>query len=93
METLTYIDYGLYFVAMLLGVAAHMIKKLANLNKQGTLLKPQEYFAKYPYQTSLALIGGVAGYFVMLSTGDLSFLTALLYGYAADSVFERKLPS
>jgi len=92
-HTLTYIDYGLYFAAMILGVVAHMVKKLANLNKQGTLLSPANYFKLYPYQTSLSFLGAGAGYIMMISTGDISFMSALLIGFAADSFFERKLPS
>jgi len=91
MENLTYLQYGLFFVTMLMGVIAHMVKKLADLNKQGTLLSPKDYFMKFPYQTTLSLLGGIAGYFLMISTGDISYIAALLAGYTADSVFTRKI--
>ena len=91
MENITYLQYGLYFGAMTMGVVAHMVKKLADLNKQGILLSPKDYFMKFPYQTTLSVLGGIAGYFLMISTGDISYIAALLAGYTADSIFTRKL--
>ena len=93
MENIDYLQYGLYFGAMLMGIIAHMVKKLANLNKQGTLITPVNYFKLYPYQTTLVFLGGLAGYFLMISTGDISFISALLAGFTADSIFERKIVS
>lgn len=91
MENIDYIQYGLYFGAMVMGVVAHMIKKLADLNKTGVLISPKDYFMKFPYQTILSIFGGIAGYFLMLSTGDMSYIAAILAGYTADSIFTRKL--
>ena len=91
METINYLQYGLYFGAMMMGVVAHMIKKLADLNKAGTLISPKDYFMKLPYQTTLSLFVAIAGYFLMISTGEISYIAALLAGYTADSIFTRKI--
>lgn len=88
---ITTLQYGLFFFAMIMGVVAHMVKKLADLNKAGTLISPKDYFMKFPYQTTLSLLGGIAGYFLMISTGDISYISALLAGYTADSIFTRKI--
>ena len=88
---LTYIDYLILFSGMLLGVVAHMVKKLAELNKKGILISPSNYFMKYPYQTILAVLGGLAGFFMLVSMGDTTVITYILTGYTADSVFSRKI--
>jgi len=91
MEDINYLQYGLYFGAMAMGVIAHMVKKLAELNKQGTLISPKDYFMKFPYQTTLSVLGGIAGFFLMISTGEISYIAALLAGYTADSIFTRQI--
>lgn len=88
---LTILEYLMYFSLVILGVVAHFVKKLANLNKRGILISPKKYFMQYPYQTTLSFIGGIVGYFGMLSVGELSIISAVLLGYACDSIFERDL--
>ena len=83
-----YLNMGNVLVALgaILGVAGHVLKKVIQRREveQGFSLKA--YLTLYPYKTAMTLfyaIGGVAGLYF---SGTAEFYTALLTGFAANSL-------
>lgn len=71
---------------LLIGIAGHWLKKLMEIHRDtGELVSPIDAFKAQPYHvlkvTLIALAGGVALY----EMGQLTSVSALLFGYFADS--------
>lgn len=81
---------------LVLGIVAHWGKKLMEIHQEtGRLMTPAEYFRAQPYRviwtTLLAVGAGIALY----SMGELTPVTAIVYGFACDSVagmLKRRVP-
>jgi len=73
---------------LIYGMSSHFLKKLMQFRIEqgnGSTNCPSQYFRHYPYQSALSVIGALAGYATLSSTGELSLLTAFGVGYMADS--------
>lgn len=70
---------------LVVGIAAHWIKKLIESRQSGDKVGPIEAFKERPYHvlkvTLVALAGGIA----LFEMGQLNAISALLFGYFADS--------
>lgn len=74
---------------MLFGLIGHFILKLGELENQGTIITPWQYWRQHPY-TSLSVIF-MAFSFIGLQafSNQLSYSAALLTGIAANSLGDK----
>lgn len=72
-----------------LGIALHFIMKLKELEDQGTIVLPWQYWRQHPY-TSLSVIMGA---YLMLAMAaglhELTYMGALLIGIACNSIGDK----
>lgn len=71
------------------GIAFHFLTKLKELESQGKIVTPWEYWRAQPY-TSLSVV--VAAYLALAAayyTGELTNLAALLIGVACNSMGDK----
>ncbi len=71
---------------MLLGAVTHIIKKVVERRKTNEKFSLKDYLTKYPYKTFLVIMAGAAGYLGLLSVSELTFVSAFMTGYVADSL-------
>lgn len=72
--------------SMLVGTATHVIKKVIELRKTDNKFHLKTYITQYPYKTTLTVLAGVAGYVGLLSAGELTYISAFMTGYMANSL-------
>lgn len=68
------------------GLLTHFLKDIVRIKKESGFITPKQYWAKHPYQTTLAIIGATVGFIALSSTGQLTPITAFGVGYMANSV-------
>lgn len=72
------------------GGAAHLLSCLAEASaKQGSRVTPLAYIRNRPYRVALGLIGSLAGYGALSSTGQLTAVAAFGVGYMADNALSK----
>ncbi len=76
----------LLILALLAGTATHVLKKVVERRKTDDSFSLTAFLTKYPYKTVLTLMAGVAGFLGLLATGELTYLTAFMAGYMANSL-------
>jgi hypothetical protein len=76
----------LTILALLAGTGTHIIKKVVERRKTDELFSLKDFLTKYPYKTILTLMAGVAGFFGLFAAGELTYLTAFMTGYMANSL-------
>lgn len=82
-------DFSFYMytiLIMLVGTATHVIKKVVERRKTDDQFSLKTYLTKYPYKTALTIMAGAAGYLGLLSAGELSYISAFMAGYMANSL-------
>lgn len=70
---------------LLIGVAAHIVKKVIEMRETDLTFSIKRYLMENPYKTFMVLfyaIGGAAG---LAMDGSLTFYTAIVTGAAANS--------
>ncbi|PKG49585.1 hypothetical protein [Halomonas sp. MES3-P3E] len=82
------IAHILPLLLVLAGNATHTLKKLIEVRQQGHALSLIGFLRLRPYKTSLALLGSMAGYLLLVDQGVTSLVAAFGVGYAADSMLE-----
>lgn len=71
------------------GIAFHFILKLQELENQGQIVLPWQYWRQHPY-TSLVVVMGAYLFLAMeLSIHEATYTTALLTGVACNSVGDK----
>lgn len=83
-DTNLFIALGL----VLIGMMAHFVKKLADLEQTGTILSPVTFVAQRPYTTLSAIMGGLLLALAAHYVGELSYLAALLIGVGCSDAFD-----
>lgn len=78
--------YFLTIGLMLLGAVTHVVKQVVERRKTDDKFSFKDYLIKYPYKTFLVVMAGVAGYFGLLSIDELTYVSAFMTGYVADSL-------
>jgi hypothetical protein len=73
-------------LTLILGVATHIVKKVVERRKTNETFNMKDWLTKYPYRTVLTLMAGVGGYLGLMAAGELSYASAFLTGYAANSL-------
>jgi len=71
---------------MLLGTITHVLKKVVETRKTDTSFSMKKYLTLYPYKTMLTVMAGLGAYLGLLSTDELSYVTAFMGGFMANSL-------
>lgn len=79
-----YIALGL----VIIGMMAHFVKKLADLEQTGTILSPITFVAQRPYTTLSAVMGALLLALAAYYVGELSYLAAILIGVGCSDAFD-----
>jgi hypothetical protein len=70
----------------LLGVAAHVIKKVVTQREHDKTFSLPKYLSENPYRVIMTVFYAAAGVAGLIAAGDVSFYTALVTGFAANSL-------
>ena len=77
------------FTMLWIGVAIHLVKELMRIKKEsGVIMSPVAYIKDHPFQSTLMVIGALAGYTILLETNQLTAMSALMFGYISDSIID-----
>ena len=71
---------------MFLGTATHVLKKVVEKRELDSQFSLTAWLTRYPYKTILTLIAGVVGYLGLLAAGELTYVSAFMAGYVANSL-------
>jgi len=71
-----------------LGLLAHLLKKLKEARTAGLSVTAIGYIANHPYHSGLSVIGVIIGLLMAEQTGTLNGLTAFGCGYMANSMVD-----
>lgn len=71
---------------MLLGNITHVVKQVVQIRESDGTFSLAKYLSMYPYKTFLILMAGMGGYLGLLSAGELSYVTAFMTGFMANSI-------
>ena len=71
---------------MIIGTGTHVLKKVVERRKTDTTFTLKAWLTAYPYKTALTLMAGVAGFLGLMGAGELTYLTAFMAGYMANSL-------
>lgn len=82
---------NLYYCCALvaLGILAHFVMKLSELENQGQIITPWEYLGKHPY-TSVSVV--LFAYLFMIMQAamlELSYTAAIMTGLACNSIGDK----
>lgn len=71
---------------LLIGISAHWLKKLMEIHRDtGKVIGPVEAFKAQPYHVAWVSILALAGGLALYDMGQLTTVSALLFGFSADS--------
>ncbi len=73
-------------IALLAGTATHVVKKVVERRKTDSKFSLKQFLTAYPYKTALTLMAGVGGYLGFMMAGELTYATAFMAGYMANSL-------
>lgn len=77
----------LYLIlALIAGTGAHVLKKVVERRKTDDTFTLMAWLTKYPYKTVLTLVAGGAGFLGLMAVGELSYASAFMAGYMANSL-------
>ena len=71
---------------MLLGNITHIVKKVIEARKTDGAFSLKKYLTMFPYKTFMVIMAGVGGYLALLTTGELTYVTAYMAGFMANSL-------
>jgi hypothetical protein len=76
------------WLALMLGIAANLMTKLAERNDNGKPVTPWAHVRTHPYSAALGVIGPLLGGIILQDSGQLTVLAAAGLGYAGSSVMD-----
>lgn len=77
----------LYLVLiMIAGTGTHVLKKVVERRKLDETFSLKDWLTKYPYRTALTLMAGVGGFLGLMAAGELTYASAFMVGYMANSL-------
>ena len=79
-------EYLLLVIAMLAGTGTHVLKKVIERRKTDDTFSFKKFLTAYPYKTILTVMAGVGGFLGLLAAGELSYASAFMAGYVANSL-------
>lgn len=78
--------YALTVILLLAGTFTHVIKKIVEMRQSDASFGIKTWLTAYPYKTILTVMAGVGGYLALMAAGELSYVTAFMTGYMANSL-------
>ena len=78
--------YILLIVAMLAGTGTHVLKKVVERRKTDNTFSLKKWLTAYPYKTALTVMAGVGGFLGLAAAGELTYASAFMAGYVANSL-------
>ena len=79
-------EYVYLIAAMIAGTGTHVLKKVVERRKADDTFTLKAWLTKYPYKTVLTLMAGVGGFLGLMAAGELTYATAFMAGYMANSL-------
>lgn len=81
---------NIYVCALLLvlGMAAHFVLRLYNLQQAGTILSPSAYAKQQPYTVAVAFLGGVLLFLALYFAGQLNEGMSIAVGVACSEALD-----
>jgi len=79
-------EYVYLILALLVGTATHVIKKVVEVRKTDEDYQLKDWLTKYPYRTVLTLMAGVGGFLGLMAAGELTYASAFMVGFMANSL-------
>lgn len=80
------IEYGFIFLGLVLGVAAHILKKVIQQRENDKTFSLKRYLTENPYKTAMVVFYAGAGAAGLHLDGSLSIYTAMVTGFTANSL-------
>ena len=78
--------YLLTIGLMLLGNVTHIVKKVVEVRQTDGTFSIMKYLTMFPYKTFLIVMAGLGGYLGLLAADELTYVSAFLTGFAANSL-------
>lgn len=83
-------EIALDALALVLGLLTNLLGALKSASKSaGGPVHPLRWLRKRPYRTACGLVGGLTGFVVLLSTGQLTAVSAFACGYMGNDVPDK----
>ncbi len=79
-------EYVYLILALVVGTATHVLKKVVEVRKTDEDYHLKDWLTKYPYRTVLTLMAGVGGFLGLMAAGELTYASAFMAGYMANSL-------
>lgn len=76
----------LVVLGTVLGIIGHVLKKIVQARETDNTFSLKKYLTLYPYRTALMAFYAVGGTAALYWTGTAEFYTALVTGFAANSL-------
>jgi hypothetical protein len=77
----------LFLVLLLIaGTGTHVLKKIVERRQTDDTFSAKDWLTKYPYKTALTFMAGVGGFLALMAVGELTFVSAFMTGYVANSL-------
>ena len=86
MEEIAWTFYAWTIGLMLMGNVTHIVKKVVEVRKSDGTFSIKKYLSMYPYKTFLIVMAGFGGYLGLLAAGELTFVSAFMTGFVANSL-------
>lgn len=78
------------FIMLVLGLLTHFLADMMRIRKEeGRFITLRQYWAAYPLQTAICVIGGMVGLVALDSAGELTALNAFGLGYISNSIADK----
>lgn len=73
-------------LALMFGIIAHIVKKVIEVRESDRTFSMKRYLTENPYKTFMVFFYAIGGAFALHMDGTLSVYTAIVTGFAANSL-------
>lgn len=74
---------------VLAGIAFHFVTKLSELEAQGNIVTPMQYWRAHPWTSVLVVMSAYLFMSLQFALGELSYSAAILTGIACNSIGDK----
>ena len=82
---MNFTDFLIVGAGLLLGIVAHIVKKVIELRETDHSFSLKRYLVENPYKTFMVVVYAIGGASAMYGAGELGFASAITIGAAANS--------
>ena len=82
---MTILEYAVVAGGLLLGIVAHIVKKVIELRETDHTFSFKRYVKENPYKTFMVFVYAIGGAATLHGAGELGFASAIITGAAANS--------